>query len=225
MKKFINRIFLEFLQKILIEKDNKFVPTSHEVNYLIGLHNLYLKNINVPGHIIEVGAGNGRNSIIFGNLIKYYNKNTYQKYYGFDSFNGYTIEVLRKNPHFKKNKHVYDYENTLSRIISENLSNICYLIRGDIKDTIHDFVSSNEYKFNKGSLKISILYIDCNDYDTALLAMNLLKPYFSDGTIIAIDENKTGGETRALQEFCTNNNLKFYSSHFGGVISYFTIKN
>ena len=225
MKKIINSFFLEFLQKILIQKDNKFVPTSNEVNYLIGLHNLYLKNINVPGHIIEMGAGNGRNSIIFGNLIKYYNKNKYQKYYGFDTFMGYPADVLKKNPHFTKNKHVYNFEETQLRIIKENLSDICYLIKGDIKDTINDFVSSNEYKFNKDHLKISILYIDCNDYDTALLSMNALKPYFSEGTIIAIDENKTGGETKALQEFCNKNDFKFYSSHFGGVISYYTIKN
>ena len=205
MKKIINSFFLEFLQKILIQKDNKFVPTSNEVNYLIGLHNLYLKNINVPGHIIEMGAGNGRNSIIFGNLIKYYNKNKYQKYYGFDTFMGYPADVLKKNPHFTKNKHVYNFEETHLRIIKENLSDICYL--------------------NKDHLKISILYIDCNDYDTALLSMNALKPYFSEGTIIAIDENKTGGETKALQEFCNKNDFKFYSSHFGGVISYFTIKN
>ena len=63
--------------------------------------------------------------------------------------------------------------------------------------------------FRKEYLKISIVYIDCNDYNTAINSLEVLYPFFSKGCILAVDENTLGGETKALEEFCNKNNLDF----------------
>ena len=44
-----------------------------KVKYITGLHNLFIRTKDIPGHIIELGAGSGRNAVIFGNLLKLYN--------------------------------------------------------------------------------------------------------------------------------------------------------
>ena len=81
-----------------------------------------------------------------------------------------------------------------------------------------NFLDSEE-KFRKEYLKISIVYIDCNDYNTAINSLEVLYPFFSKGCILAVDENTLGGETKALEEFCNKNNLDFKNGDFNGIIS------
>ena len=150
-------------------------------------------------------------------LPKLYNLSNSKKYFGFDTFSGYPKEVLNKNPDFVKNNSDI-FETVNLRLINEKLKDECKIIKGNLPKSLKDFLESKD-KFRKEYLKISIVYIDCNDYKTAIECLDVLYPYFSKGCIIAVDENTIGGETKALEEFCSKKNLIFKNGDFNGIIS------
>ena len=104
------------------------------------------------------------------------------------------------------------------KLLNEGLKDQCKLVKGKLPGCLNEFFSSKD-KFRKEYLKISIVYIDCNDYNTAINSLEVLQPYFSKGCILAVDENTIGGETKALEEFCNKKNLNFKNGDFNGVIS------
>ena len=97
------RSILIFLDKVL--KRLLFVDwTGYNLNYksidyVVGHYRLYDLIKDVPGHIIEFGTGSGRNSLIFGNIIKLNNQEKYKKIYGFDKAKPNTSLQLFSRPH------------------------------------------------------------------------------------------------------------------------------
>ena len=153
-------------------------------------------------------------------MIKLYNLSNSKKYFGFDTFKGYPKDVLQKNPDFEKNNPDI-FETVNLKLLNEGLKDQCKIIKGELPKSLDDFFNSKD-KFRKEYLKVSIVYIDCNDYNTAINSLEALYPYFSKGCILAVDENTIGGETKALEEFCNKKNLSFKNGDFNGVISSYT---
>ena len=69
MKKIVLFIF-KAIKKLLFIQWTGYDLNFKSVNYVIGHYRLYELIKNVPGHIIELGTGSGRNSLIFGSIIK-----------------------------------------------------------------------------------------------------------------------------------------------------------
>jgi hypothetical protein len=190
-------------------RDDKYLD-KQEFRYILWLDRIYEKIKNVPGHIVELGVARGRNSIIFGNLIRLNGDEEVRKYYGFDTFQGYTDEDLRDSDWLSatawKNN---SFEFVRDRIESAGYKTTCKLVAGDLKATLPKFLNDGMEGFTPGNLKVALLYVDCNAYLPAITGMNVLKKHMSPGGIICIDEKLQGGETKALIEFCEKNNLRF----------------
>ena len=184
---------------------------KEEFKYTLWLDRAYSLIEETPGHIVEIGVARGRNSIIFGHLIRMNGDSSIRRYYGFDTFAGYTDDDLKSNKHLSKEA----FTNTSLEFVSErlqktNLSSVCSLIKGDIRNTASEFLkNSNSDRFQKGHFQTAMLYIDCNAYEPALEAMEMFKPFMAPGGIICIDEKMQGGETKALTEFCRKYGLDY----------------
>lgn len=224
MKRVFN-FLIKLIQKLLFFNWSGYDLNYKSIDYIIGHYRLYEKIKNVPGHIIELGTGSGRNSIIFGRFISE-NKQNYKKVYGFDTFEGYPKNVLDHNKNLDPSAHKnFSFQDVKMRIEQNHLSNTVTLIKGILPDSIEDFLNKKIYLFTKGGLKISLIYIDCNDFTTAKNSLMILKDYLSSGAIIAVDENRLGGETEALEYFSKKMNLPVKQWQLGGVISsYIQIK-
>ena len=201
--------------------------TKEKVDYILSVSEIFKQVETVPGHIVELGAGRGRNAIIFGSLIKKNQQDKFKKYFGFDTFNSFTDHDLKISPHLKKQKisDLDEYENIKDFIASNNLQDVIELIKGDILYTLSKFLENknNEYHFNK--LLVSLLYIDCNSYRAASFALENLKKYFSKGSLIVCDESVMGDETNALNNFCEKNNLQMRSTKYKNHISSYAVWN
>ncbi len=188
---------------------DKYLEQS-EFKYILWLDRIYEKIRTVPGYIVEIGVARGRNAIIFGHLIRMSGAEDVRHYYGFDTFSGYSEEDLKRSPHLSADTWK---ETTLEfveeRLADADLSDICHIIPGDVKDVARDFVESKQMKFNPGKIRIALLYIDCNAYLAAKFAMEFFKPFMVPGGIICIDEKLQGGETEALIEFCEKHGYRF----------------
>ncbi len=205
----VNGLGYEIVRKTDIRDQDKYLD-QREFRYILWLDRIYQKIATVPGHIIELGVARGRNSIIFGNLIQLSGDDAIRNYYGFDTFEGYSRDDFLESPYLSKS----DWKNTSEsfvkqRIHDAGLGEICHLVKGDLKETIPEFLNTNSRYFVKNHLRIALLYVDCNAYLPAITGMELFKDYMSPGGVICIDEKTQGGETRALVEYCKKYNLPF----------------
>lgn len=190
-------------------RDDRYLD-KQEFRYVLWLDRIFEKIQNVPGHIVELGVARGRNSILFGNLIRLNGDEGIRKYYGFDTFQGYTDEDLKDSAWLSASQWKNSsFDFVSSRIERAGYKTTCKLVAGDLKETLPRFLKDGMEGFTAGNLRVALLYVDCNAYLPAITGMNLLKDYMSPGGIICIDEKLQGGETKALIEFCKSNNLKF----------------
>lgn len=175
-----------------------------EFKYILWLDRIYQKISNVPGHVVELGVAYGRNAIIFGHQIKMNGDELVRKYYGFDTFSGYTEESLKIDKHLKADSWGDNskkwVEDKINRV---GLTDVCSLYEGDVLLTVPAFLERNP------NIRVALLYIDCNAYLPSIKGMEFLKEFMTPGGIICIDEKKQGGETKALIQFCKDNNFIF----------------
>lgn len=191
--------------------------SSEQIYYTLSMQDLFLKTKDIPGHIIELGSGYGRNSIIFGSLIQKYSKDKIKHYFGFDAFE-YNEEDLKFNKnlnidHFKYNQN--SHQEIQDKVKRNKLDDVVTLIKGDFKDTIKNFLNEDSKFFQKEKPLFSLIYVDCNSYHATKFSLNALKDYIIDGAYIAIDETKQGDESKALIEFARENDQQILSGDFG----------
>lgn len=210
---------------VYLKEDQKLL-TRHQVDYVCAIKRLFELSERTVGHVIELGVGRGRNSIIFGRLIKHANQQEFKRYIGFDTFEGFTQADLESTPHLAATAHK---DTSLDFVIGQCRANdcddVCEFVKGDILQTLPAIVSNprTNMKFSAGQLVVSLLYIDCNAYRPASFALDYLKGYLADGAIIAVDETMQGGETRALRDFSRDNDLNLLCGAFGGVVSAYIV--
>lgn len=219
-------IFVKFLKKLFFVDWTGYDLNFKSIDYIIGHYRLYELTKEVPGHIIELGTGSGRNSLIFGSIINLNNQAKYKHVYGFDTFSGYPKNVLESNKHFDSKAHTsFTFEDVKLRMMQNNLHDIVNLIKGSLPESLKDFLNKGIYSFTKEGLKISLIYVDCNDYETTFNSLIILKKYLSKGAIIAIDENRMGGETKALVDFSESFKFPIQQWKNGGVVSSYIVIN
>lgn len=180
-----------------------------ELSYLFNMFNIFRDIENCPGHIIELGVGAGRNAIILGNLLKTTGQDGSSRYFGFDSFKSYTSRDLQieKGLSFEKwENNSYNFVN--NRIKQHNLENVSFLVEGDIRKTLPEFVASRAPKKNPDTLFCRLVYIDTSSYEPSILGLDLLWKHIVPGGFMVIDQRTQGGEWRAAIEFCEKNKIK-----------------
>jgi len=178
---------------------------------LLWLDRLYTQIDEVPGHVVELGVGPGTNAIIFGNLIKLYGDDEIRNYYGFDTFEGYTIEDLRSSPHLSADAWKDLSRSAVSRTLrNHGVNEVTSLIEGDVKSVLPEWLENADTpRRSPNSFHVALLYVDCNSYAAASHSLKALSDYVSPGGVVAVDELKQGGETRALREFCEDQGTEF----------------
>ena len=160
----------------------------------------------VPGHVAELGVGSGTNSLVLSTLITdvFCWDNT--QYVGFDTFHGYPSDVLNRNPAFREGAFQGDdfsLNFVQSRIDASGLTSTCVLVKGDLRETVPALLEDPPKNLlsSPDGLMFRLLYIDCNDMESAVAGLTTFAAILSPGALIAIDERRLGGETAALLNF------------------------
>ena len=211
------------LIEYLLKKKPLWEIDDFEYQYLLWLTWLFEKSTKVPGHIVEIGVASGRNSLIFSKLISVTGENSLKKYYGFDTFEGYPLDTVNSNPGLSS-KSWKSNSCTLSAVTKRledcGLSQFCTFIKGDCRITLKQFLNSyDDIKVNKGRMVIALLYIDCNSYEASLASIEDCWEFMPIGSLVAVDEKRKGGETKALIDFASRNNQNVLHD-CGGIPAY-----
>ena len=208
----------------LIKKVTKYILSTQQtkiikdvdLEYLLWISNLYLKIKYVPGHIAEIGVADGRNTVLFGRLIKIHNDQSVRQYIGFDTFDGFTNEDLARDKHLDKARWKDNSRNSvLKRCQDNDVEELVEIFEGDALNLVPNVLKDHKgKKFQKGKAKFALLYIDCNAYIPAIKSMENFLPHMVPGGFIVIDEKLQGSETEAILDFAKKQNLKV--QRFGG---------
>ena len=163
---------------------------------------------------MELGTGTGRNSILFSYLIKKNKKQEIVKYFGYDLFDNHEI--------FKSEDPNKNYEKIKELIKLYDLEKIAVIVKGDINKEIYNFEKLN-FGFRDNKPLLSLIYIDCNNFETTLNALEHLKNYLSPGAYLCTDEKKIGQEIHALKKFSEKYNLELKSGDYDNFTSTYCI--
>ena len=204
----MNKI-LKKIAKYIIELQPSKEISDKDLEYLLWICSLYVQISPIPGHIAEVGVASGRNTVLFGHLIKLFGDTSVRQYIGFDTFDGYVSEDLIRDKHLDKNRwKKFTMQGVLNRCESNHVSEYIELFQGDASIIIPEILAKHSgKKFQPGKGIFALVYIDCNAFRPAINSMRAFLPYMIPGSIFAIDEKMQGGESEALVQFAKENKL------------------
>ena len=190
---------------------------------------LFEKILEVQGSIVECGVYQANSLFIYAHLssiLEPYNFN--RKIIGFDTFEGFR-SISDKDPNGINEKDFsntnLDHLKTWVKIFDENraVNHIpkIELIKGNAINTIPKYVKDNPH------LIISLLYLDFDIFEPTSIALKNFLPLVPKGGIIGFDElnsKKWKGETIALKENITLENIKLKRFYFDPWVSYYEVE-
>jgi hypothetical protein len=190
---------------------------------------LFRQILEVQGAVVECGVHKGNSLFLYNHLstiLEPYNFN--RKIIGFDTFEGF--RSISSNDQDKLNE--ADFSDANVNLLSSwvdlqdknrPVSHIekMELIQGDATKTIPEYVAQNPH------LIIAMLYIDFDIYEPTKVALEHLLPLVPKGGIVGLDEINCKifqGETIALKEVLSINDLRLQKFFYDPWVSYFVVE-
>ena len=195
------------------------------IRKLLVRYELFKKSLNVPGDIIECGVFKGVGLMYWLKLLKIYAPGEKKRVIGFDTFSKFSSQLknFEKNSAKKYIKEAnfkgIDYKKLLSLTKKNGFDN-CVLVKGEIKNTVKNFLEKNK------GLRISLINIDFDTYSGTKAVLENLYNRVSRGGIIILDEyGKSGwGESDAVDEFFKKKKIKIQSVRYSSQPTAFIVK-
>jgi hypothetical protein len=191
---------------------------------ILARYELFKKIIDVPGDICECGVFKGSGVFTWVKLMMLFKPNNKFNVVGFDLFNNKKKKLKFK---YKIDKKVQAWHvpgtikesEILKRCNKWKFKNI-KLYAGDVKITTKKYV-----KENFGS-RISLLYLDVDNYDGTLAILKNLYNKMAKGGLIAFDEYglKGHGESDAVDKFFDKKKVKLKSLNWANSPTSYIIK-
>ena len=184
----------------------------------------------MPGSIVECGVYRGNSLMLLQQLsltLEPYAIN--RMIYGFDTFEGFRSIDSTNDPNDITETMFSDTNDELLKQVVElqdivrpvNRIPKTQLIKGDIAQTVPDFVKTNP------GLCISLLILDTDLYDSTKVALTNFLPHMHKGAIVLLDEvcySKFIGETIALKEVCDLRKVRLKKFPFDSTCGYFEVE-
>ncbi len=181
---------------------------NSRIGKLMVHYELFKMTIDKPGSIIECGIFKGISLIRFATFRNLLNKKS-KKIIGFDMFGKFPETNFKQDQTLRK-KFIKDAgpsgisKKQLEQILKrKKLNKKIELIQGDITKTIPKYIEKNP------NLKISFLNLDTDVYEPAVTILENLYPKIVKGGILVLDDYKVfPGETKAVNEYFKDKNIK-----------------
>ena len=173
---------------------------------------LFLKTLDIPGDIAELGVFRGLGLMTWANLLECYCIGDRTKIvYGFDNWKGFTEfskedgkevdEVQKIVGGFSPEEYYNELTNAISIFDADRFIPFkarIELIKGNIEDAVPQFMDENS------GVRFSLIHFDCDLYKPTKIALEAMWPRLSRGGIMLFDEysiREWPGETTAVDDF------------------------
>jgi hypothetical protein len=199
-----------------------------QVTRFAALYELFKLALPVKGSIVECGVFRGASFMTLAQLSAALEPtNLTRRIYGFDSFGGFPSVSSHDHPQktgaavgdlaadsfaeLSELLKVYDTDRFLGHIPKAEL------IRGDVAETIPEFVAANQH------LLVSLLFLDLDLYEPTVVALRNFLPRMPKGAVLALDELDNPlwpGETSAVLDEVGLSRLELRRFEFDPYITY-----
>jgi hypothetical protein len=141
-------------------------------------------------------------------VLKIRSSQEQRKYWGFDSFKGLPEPITEELGVFHEGQ--FDYEMTqVNKNLTKNKVDLTKikLVPGFYEESLSDELRNQLVSEN---FKVSVLYLDCDLYESTLCVLNFIEEFLQSGTVICFDDwysygaHKDKGQPRAVVEFLQN---------------------
>jgi len=201
------------------EYENNFLLScqNSRIAKMLAYYELYKIASKVKGDFVLGGVFRGISTVEFSTFINLFENFSKRKLIVFDEF-----KKFPKNNNDLKSltvvKQMGERGITKSQLTSvlknKKIKNV-ELIKGKITKTVSDYVSSHP------KLKISLLNMDVDIYDRELISLKILYPFVTKGGVIILnDYGVFDYETKIIDNFFKNKNLKIKKLSFAKTPSY-----
>lgn len=190
---------------------------------ILARYELFKMAVNVPGDICECGVFKGSGLYTWVKLMLLFKPHNEYRVIGFDFFDADRDMAFR----YDEDKQVLD-EHAESWTPQEHLTNTCQswgfdrlkLYAGNVVDT------SKQYAEENLGARISLLYIDVDNYEGALGILEHLYPLVSRGGLVVFDEYALPGygESDAVDEFLRDKKVALQSIPWANTPSAYIVK-
>ena len=185
------------------------------VRKLITRYELFKKTLDIPGSIAECGVFKGAGWFYWLKLLNIYASGERKFVYGFDTFKGFSEELL---DYEKDSAKEFVEEAAFNGINPDDLHSQAdeygfhngRLISGEVTESIPKFVKKNQ------GIRFSLVNLDFDTYEGTKVALEKFGPLMSPGGIIILDEyGKEGwGESDAVDEYVAKHDLQIKSVRY-----------
>lgn len=182
--------------------ENEFYHYSNitRIGKLLSQYEIYKKIIELPGDVIEFGVFKGASLIRFLTFRNLLENDYSRKIIGFDTFKEFPKQKRKED-----NKFISDYtkdagkpipKKDLIKILEKKKFQNFELVEGKIEDSLKNFLQQNV------SLKIALLHLDMDVYNSTKFVLNkLYDKVVKNGIIVIDDYNAVEGATKSTDEF------------------------
>ena len=206
---------------------------SKNLARILFMHHLYTQIIDIPGIVIEFGTRWGQNLSLFSAMRGIYDTfHRHRKIIGFDTFEGFPsihekdgTSTLMKQGKLAVPANYADYlRNIIDCQEKDNpLSHIkkYEVIQGDA------VIQFEKYLKNHPETIIALAYFDFDIYGPTKRCLELVRPRLVKGSVLGFDELNdpdSPGETVALAEVFSLNNIKLRRFRYTSRVSYFVVE-
>jgi hypothetical protein len=210
----------------------KYVPRQFLTRFLTR-YEIFKQVLNVQGSVVECGVLFGRGVMTFAQLSAIFEPANHQrKVIGFDTFSGFPELHEADQGVSIPNRHpggmavdAYDDLNESIRLFDMNRHvghiPMVQLVRGDVKDTIPQYLEENPHTV------VSLLHLDIDLYEPTKIALESFLPRMPKGAVIVFDElnaKNWPGETTAVMETVGIQNLRIQRFPYDSFVSYAIIE-
>lgn len=188
---------------------------------MLFLHDLYLKIVDVPGCVIELGCHWGQNLALFSTFRTIYEpQNIGRRIVGFDSFEGYVRsseedgQLMTEGVSANAATVSENYEVLLDRILD------CHnalgprahikkhtIIKGDVTETLPAYLTKHPDTI------IALIYFDLGLHEPTRKCLDAIKNHLARGSVIGFDHlgmQELPGDSLAVMDVLGYRNCRFY---------------
>jgi len=179
------------------------------ISKILAHYELFKMSLDVAGDIVECGVFKGASFARFAMFRQLFELEAEKKLIGFDVF-GVFPETTHAEDITKREKFIKDagiegigLDQLKSVLKAKSVEKNVDLVKGDIVETVPEYVANNP------DLKISLLNLDTDIYEPAVVILEELFPRIVSGGILIIDDyNVFPGETKAVDDFFSGREAK-----------------
>lgn len=205
----------DFIKTFEYENNFYLSCNNSRLGKFIAHYELFKMIKDLAGAIVECGIFKGVSFVRFAGFRDLFENSLNQKLIGFDAFGPFPETNFDEDKEYRENFIKTAGEQSISKeqlfevLMRKKIDKNVELIQGDVTQTVPEYLLKNP------NLKIALLNLDTDIYEPAVTILEHFWPRIVKGGILISDDyNVFPGETKAIDNYFKNKNIKIMKFDF-----------